>query len=56
MLPSLREAILNKASLTGVPTEILSRHPNDNCLDRLRAHFADLTGNDVAVGDVKSSS
>jgi Leucine-rich repeat (LRR) protein len=55
MLPSLREAILSNASLTGVPTEILSRHPSDNCLDRLRAHLADLTGNDVAVDNVKSS-
>ena len=54
MLPSLQEAILHDASLPGVPVEILSKdNYSDNCLDRLRAHLADLTGDDVAVGDVK---
>jgi internalin A len=53
MLPSLRVAILHNASLPGVPVEILSKDIGDNCLDRLRAHLADLTGEDVAVGDVK---
>jgi internalin A len=52
MLPSLREATLYAASLPGVPVEILSKN-GDNCLNRLRAHLADLTGDDVAVGDVK---
>jgi hypothetical protein len=53
MLPSLQEAIVNEASLLGVPVEILSNDGGDNCLHRLRAHLTDLTGNDVAVGDVK---
>jgi internalin A len=54
MLPSLQGAILYKACLPGVPVEILSKDEyGDNCLERLRAHFADLTGDDVAVGDVK---
>ncbi len=53
MLPSLQEAILDDASLPGVPAEILSRHERENCLDRLRAHLADLTGDDAPVGDVK---
>ena len=54
MLPSLQEAILHNASLPGVPLEILSKdNYRDNCLDRLRAHLADLTGDDVAVSDVK---
>ncbi len=53
MLPSLREATLHDASLPGVPVEILSKYDGENCLPRLRAHLADLTGNDVAVGDVK---
>ena len=53
MLPSLEKAILHDASLPGVPIEVLSEHSNNNCLDRLRAHFADFTGDDVAVGDVK---
>jgi internalin A len=51
--PSLEEAILHDASLPGVPVEILSENKYDNCLDRLRAHLADLSGDDVAVGDVK---
>ena len=54
MLASLQEAILHEASLPGVPVEILSKNRHsDNCLGRLRAHLADLTGDDVAVGDVK---
>jgi internalin A len=53
MLPSLQEAILYDASLPGVPVEVLSNGLGDNCLDRLRAHLTDLTGEDVAVGDVK---
>jgi internalin A len=31
----------------------LSRHPSDNCLDRLLAHLKDSGDNDVAVSDVK---
>src|SRR4051794_7150026 len=53
MLPSLQRAILHDTNLPGVPVEILSKGPFDNCLDRLRAHLADLTGEDVAVRDVK---
>jgi Leucine-rich repeat (LRR) protein len=54
MLPSLQEVILHGARLPGVPVEILSRDGSfDNCLDRLRAHLADLTGDDVPVSDVK---
>jgi internalin A len=53
MLPSLQEVILHDATLPGVPVEILSKDSNDNCLYRLRAHLADLTGDDVAVSDVK---
>jgi internalin A len=52
-LPSLKEVILHETSLPGVPVEILSEDSTDNCLDRLRAHLADLTGNDVSVSDVK---
>ena len=50
---SLRDAILHDATLPGVPVEILSKEVWDNCLDRLRAHLADLSGDDEAVGDVK---
>ena len=50
---SLQEVILHDASLPGVPVEILSKDIYDNCLDRLQAHLADLTGDDVAVSDAK---
>jgi internalin A len=53
MLPSLQTVILHNASLPRVPIEVLSKHPWDNCLHRLRAHLADLTEDDVAVTDVK---
>jgi internalin A len=53
MLASLQEVILHDASLPGVPVEILSKPGGDNCLYRLRAHLADLTGDDAAVGEVK---
>jgi internalin A len=53
ILPSLQKAILCDTNLPGVPAEILSKDQYDDCLDRLRAHHADLTGDDVAVGDVK---
>jgi internalin A len=53
ILPSLQEAILHEATLPGVPVEILSENESDNCLDRLRAHLADLTGDDAVMGDVK---
>ena len=54
MLPSLQKAILHDASLPGVPVEILSKDQYQRQLsNRLRAHLADLTGDDDAVGDVK---
>src|SRR3569832_1560265 len=53
MLQSLREVTLHEASLPGVPVEVLSAGEFDNCLYQLRAHLADLTGDDAAVGDVK---
>ena len=37
----------------GCRSKSCRRTYSDNCLDRLRAHLADLTGDDVAVGDVK---
>jgi internalin A len=36
-----------------VPAEILSKFEFDNCLPRLRAHLADLSGEGNAVSDVK---
>jgi internalin A len=52
-LPCLQEAVLHDASLPGVPVEMLSKHNYDNCLPRLRAHLADLSGEDDVVSDVK---
>ena len=33
--------------------EVLSRHSQDNCLHRLRAHFTNLAGGAEAITDVK---
>ena len=53
--PALQEVILHDGRLPGVPVEVLSTDPHsDNCLPRLRAHFADLEGDGgVIVSDVK---
>ena len=51
--PSLQSVILNETVLQGVPAELLSRYYRDNCLDRLRAHFADLAAGGGALTDVK---
>jgi internalin A len=53
MQPSLERASFHDASLPSVPVEVLSQNDSDNCLDELRAHLRDLTGEDVAVSDVK---
>lgn len=37
--PSLRKAVLVDAEIYGVPSELLSRDHDDNCLPRLLAHF-----------------
>jgi internalin A len=51
--PSLKWVSLYNASLPGVPAEALSKSSYNNCLESLRAHFADLEGGDDALADVK---
>lgn len=41
-LPNLKELFLGGVPMSGVPPSVLSQGPYDNCLDRLRAHFADI--------------
>lgn len=42
-LPNLTDLRLGGAPIPGIPTSgVLSERPDDNCLDRLRAYFADL--------------
>lgn len=52
--PSLRELRLHETTIPGIPpTGILSDSPYDNCLDRFRAHVADLADGEEEIPDVK---
>jgi internalin A len=52
--PSLTELTLYESHVPGVPpTGILSENPFDSCLDRIRAHFADLDEGSELMTDVK---
>ena len=44
---------LKLSNLSGVPTEVLSQGPGDNCAARLRAHLLDLGPDPVTLVDVK---
>ena len=50
---SLRELILYRARIPGIPAEVLSQHPYEDCLDSLRAHLRDLDAGSDPVSDVK---
>ena len=39
---SLEKVYLSRTIIIGVPSEALSQGYDDNCLERLRAHFKDL--------------
>ena len=53
-LSSLQELYLYNVEIPGIPTAgVLSQEPHDNCLDRLRAHWADLAAGEEAVPTVK---
>lgn len=52
-MKALNDVKLEKASVPGVPAEILSKHHNDNCLPRLRAYFTDLEKGTEPVRDTK---
>ena len=49
--PSLESVILYE--LASVPKEVLSARPDNSCLERLRAHFADLKSDKSDVTDFK---
>ena len=52
-MPSLHEVILFKTELPGVPMEVLSPSDGESCLERLRAHFSDLKGDESEIADFK---
>jgi internalin A len=52
-MPSLKHVILHEATLPGVPEEVLSPNQQTSCLESLRAHFADISGGESAVTDIK---
>jgi internalin A len=52
-MPSLQFLLLHETSVPGVPAEVLSQTPDDDCLLSLRAHRADLAGGAEAMPDVK---
>jgi Leucine-rich repeat (LRR) protein len=53
MMASLRRVILHETTLLGVPAEVLSQYRDMSCLERLRAHFADLASGEREVADIK---
>ncbi len=52
-LEALKDVRLHKASVPGIPAEILSKTYNENCLPRLRAYFTDLENGTESVRDTK---
>ncbi len=52
-LPALEKFSCHETRLQGVPVEVLSQGGGDDCLPRLRAHFADLIDGGVESRDVK---
>ncbi len=51
--PFLRELVLFDCRISGVPAEVLSQEPYDDCLASLRAHFDDLAAGMTSLLDVK---
>ncbi|WP_448206349.1 COR domain-containing protein [Azospirillum sp. sgz302134] len=52
--PSLTTLVLHLGAVAGIPpTGVLSTNIADNCLDRIRAHFADLGAGAAVVPGVK---
>ena len=53
-LPGLQSLFLHGVEIPGIPTAgVLSQNPYENCLDRLRAHWADLAAGEETVPTVK---
>lgn len=51
--PSLDVLYLYETYIPGVPADVLSRYPLDNCLASLRSHLRDLSNGSVPTTDVK---
>jgi len=52
-LASLRDLRLFRTIVEHVPAEVLSQSKRDNCLEALRAHYADLEEGTQSIPDVK---
>jgi internalin A len=50
---SLIELVLHNSRVLGLPMEVLSQSPGENCLDALRAHLKDVAAGAELVTDVK---
>src|ERR1044071_3444936 len=50
---SLEEVYLFNTLLPGIPAEVLSQEPYENCLESLRAHFRDLAAGATTLTDIK---
>jgi internalin A len=51
--PSLEHLSLYQSTIPGIPQEVLSNSPYQDCLPQLRAHLADLEQGAAAAHDVK---
>lgn len=51
--PGLANLVLYRATIPGVPTELLSSGPIESCLAALRAHAADLAAGGAVPGDAR---
>jgi internalin A len=51
--PSLQHLFLFETRIPGIPPEVLSQSPIDNCLSSLRAHLRDLEAEAAVIRDVK---
>jgi internalin A len=51
--PSLKRLVLYQTRVPGVPAEVLSQGPFDDCLESLRADFKDVAAGAEALTDVK---
>ncbi len=53
-LPDIKKLVLWDTTVAGIPSSgVLSKNPFDNCLDRVRAHYADLAEGAEETGRVK---
>jgi internalin A len=51
--PTISNLYLHQTRIPGVPVEVLSAEDDENCLEKLRAHFLDQRGGVEPVAEVK---